>query len=293
MDNLLNIIKSYNIIGFGECSHGQQKINEFRFKVFKELVRKYKFNTIVLEENYDLCYLINNYIQTGKGNIKSILNDCYHPWQSIIMLKIIKWMRKWNINNNTKLKFIGIDAIDKSSYQVNKVSLHTNTYKYWKKLIKNNKSRDYNMYLMFKKLYNIRDKYFIIAHNDHLRNKSLSPREFSHIKNNAHDAFGQYISKYYKKNYYCIANTFNKGYYRALDPKKEYKLVNVSAKNYCSFDKKFQNEEYMFIDRNKVKTYDNLKIKSCTGIKNNIDCTKINAFNGILLLDNETPLISY
>ena len=37
----------------------------------------------------------------------------------------------------TGLKFIGIDAIDKSSYQVNKVSLHTNTYKYWKKLIEN------------------------------------------------------------------------------------------------------------------------------------------------------------
>lgn len=281
MNNLIDIISKYNIIGFGECSHGQQKINEYRFNVFKELVKKHKFNTIVVEENYDLCYLLNNYIKTGQGNIKSILNDCHHPWQSIIMIKIIKWMRQWNINNTTKLKFVGIDIQDKSSFQVNKVSYHNNTYKYWNKLIKNNKSRDYNMYLMFKKIYNTKDKYFIIAHNDHLRNKPFS----NHI-----DAFGQYMNKYYSTKYYCIANTFNNGYYRAMDPKKEYNLVNVSAKNYCSFDKKFQNEKYMFIDRHKVKTYDNLKIKSCTGLKDIIDCTKIDAFDGILLLDNETPL---
>lgn len=110
INTIVKIAQNKKIIGMGEATHGQNKITKFRIKVFKELVKNAGYTVFVLEEQYSCCELINNYIQTGEGIPKNILQYFGIPWQSTHMLNLIEWMKQYNIKNNNKLEFKGIDV---------------------------------------------------------------------------------------------------------------------------------------------------------------------------------------
>tara|TARA_B110000037_G_C16998551_1_gene456106 strand:- start:156 stop:1031 length:876 start_codon:yes stop_codon:yes gene_type:complete len=205
INKIINISDNINILGMGEATHGQKKITDLRIKIFKKLVKKNNYTVFVLEEQYSCCELINKYIKTGIGKPKNILKCFSFPWSNIEILNLIKWMRKYNINNNNILEFKGIDCQSicdkyKSNSIINNFVIKCNK-KYLK--YKNYNERDLIMFKIFMKLYNKTKKYFLYFHMYHLQKK--------------YNTFGFYLYKKFKNKYYAIGNSFYYGSYIGKD----------------------------------------------------------------------------
>ena len=69
-----------------------RKNNWIRIELFKNLVKKCNYNVFVLEDNYSLCKLINNYLHKGEGIPKDLFLKLMFPWRSILMLNFLKWI---------------------------------------------------------------------------------------------------------------------------------------------------------------------------------------------------------
>lgn len=201
------ILAKHQIIGFGEATHGQERITKFRIKIFKNLVKNHGFTSFVLEDSYAVCTIINRYIQ-NKLNIDINKIQLMTPFCTKFMYNLIKWMKNYNKRNGNILEFIGIDL----QYYNEDVITKMDEYAY--KLFNNNRiERDEKMFKLFVKMFNPRNKYFIYAHMGHLQIKDK--------------VLGYYLKNHFRKSYYSIGNVFYNGEYSGLSERgKIYNIEN-------------------------------------------------------------------
>lgn len=213
--------RNVNIVAMGEATHGQEKITKLRIKIFKQLAKKNNFTVFVLEEQYSLCELINDWIHNKSSfELDYLFKQLMWPWKSFQMHKLLIWMKKYNEANNNLLEFKGIDVQSKSpDYDakddisiyaeniVNKLNALNDTI--------NSESgedcfslRDKSMFEIFMKIYDPNKKYFIHAHNGHL-SKGRAYQDFLDL--------GYFLSKKFKTKYLVIGNSFNGRYYAGFD----------------------------------------------------------------------------
>lgn len=232
IQKILSIAPTVQIIGMGEASHGQEEITKVRIKIFKELVKKCGYSVFILEDQYSCCEEINKYLQTGIGNPKKLLLHLAWFWWSYDMLKLVKWMRKYNKNNGNILEFHGIDIQSVCDGYHN---TNDGIAKYVEKKFLENGSvdqddwvvadgfRDRSMYGVFMKIYNPKKKYFIYAHNYHISRNDIvgsnnykagtqwEGRDFN--GDEKVKWLGCYLSKKFGNNYFSIGNIFTRGGY--------------------------------------------------------------------------------
>ena len=175
ISKLADKIKDYKIIGLGEATHGQLKLNEFRNKLIKYLVKKYNFRVIVLEEQYSCSKILDKYIKDK--NISYLDGIDAFPFLSKTFVNLLNWLKSYNKKNKNKVSIIGIDCNDECP-KYNSKSI-TNKYvikliKAYNKIpysegIKRINFRDKCMYKIFMKQYNEKYKYLILSHNGHLQ----------------------------------------------------------------------------------------------------------------------------
>lgn len=219
IQKIVKLSKNFKIFGMGEATHGQDLITQFRTKVFKNLVKYAGYTVFVLEEQYSCCQLINIYIQTGIGNPEQILQKISWPWQSTSMLGLIKWMRKYNIENGNKLRFYGVDIkfncrdycreddeiMDFVGEKIkNQIKLDDNSNQ--EDINKAINYRDKGMFEVFMKIYNPDKKYFLYAHQGHLSKEKYYEGDVKNAK-----WFGNYIYEAFGEDYYTVGNSFVNG----------------------------------------------------------------------------------
>ena len=194
----MNKLLDYKLIGIGEFSHGIEESWEFRFNLLKYSMRYtnkkiYIFNEMSVwqAENImnDTIYSkkLNKFIQFDKIKIEDTtegeLNKpawgklwqyTNHSTESIIFLKIIKYIRK----NRDRITLIGIDN--------------------------DNLDRDYDMYINIIKYYNPVNINFLWAHNHHIDNIKLHNHNLRYIENKDHKYYCGYYLKKKLKDEYCI-----------------------------------------------------------------------------------------
>lgn len=232
---ILHIANNVKIIGMAEATHGQAEITKFRIKVFKNLVKKCGYTVFILEDQYSCCEKINQYIQTGIGNPNELLHQLVWFWWSSDMLKLIKWMRQYNLDNNNILEFRGLDV----QSICDGINVNDPIAKYAKRKFYANEKvdqddwvaadgfRDKSMFDIFMKIYNPRKKYFIYAHNYHIAIQDI-------VGDNNYDPgtqwegrdfngdeyvcwLGCHLSKQFGNDYFSIGNAFTKGGYLETD----------------------------------------------------------------------------
>jgi erythromycin esterase len=111
---LQDLCKDRRIIGMGEATHGTQEFQETKTRVFKYLVTKLNYNLFGIEANFSECRAVNDYVLFGKGDpLKSLalISANYYFWNTAQMLKLIEWMRTYNMSkpDAKKIKFYGFD----------------------------------------------------------------------------------------------------------------------------------------------------------------------------------------
>lgn len=287
VNRIIKIAKKVNIIGAGEATHGQKKITEFRIKLFKELVKKCNYTVFVLEEQYSCCELINQYIQTGKGNPKNILKQLMFPWQNNYILNLIIWMRKYSKKYKIELNFKGIDFQFKCENYKGSTKIDKFVNNLVCKYNKISKKRDYYMFKIFMKFYDPSKKYFLYAHMAHLQKNKYD-------KKDKNIWFGNYLFKKFNNKYFAIGNTFYYGSYLAIDTENKYNLAKVIiTKNITKNTNKLKNGFHLITNKNRnKKIYEGDAFFSSKDPASTFYITTIgNRFDAIIVINNEVPYI--
>lgn len=237
-NKILYIADQVKILGMSDITHGQNNITKFRIHIFKILVKKYGYTVFVLEDQYSCCELINQYVKTGSGDIRKIMSELMWFWKCYDLLKLIKWMRKYNAQNGNILEFKGIDIQslcedDNDNNDYNNAEIDDPiAFFVKKKFRKDNKIdktdwikyysyRDKAMFEVFNQIYDPTKKYFIYAHNTHLAKLDYL-EEHQPFK-----LLGTYLSEKYNRNYYIIGNVFFSGKYIEVEPDDNTKTIKL------------------------------------------------------------------
>jgi erythromycin esterase-like protein len=268
----------------------QAKITQYRIDVFKQLVKKCNYTVFVLEENYYNCEIINKYIQ-GKSNIdikNFIIKEFMFPWKNIHILNLIKWMRKYNNKNESKLEFIGIDCQKIN----NKIKTKCIVIKYIDKIIKehnvNKKDRDLCMYNIFMKIYKPEKKYFLYAHMGHLQKNQ------KYTNNNKILWLGMHLYKKFKNKYFVFGNTFYYGTYLGLEFNENndcYFTTNTITKNMTKKSYKFKKGLNIINNNNKnLDIYEGHAVVETSEPMKYFYKSKVkNKYNAIIVINDEMP----
>jgi erythromycin esterase-like protein len=272
----------YKIIGIGEATHGQLKINNWRIQLFKTLVKKHRFTVLVMEEEYSCGKILDKYIKNKSNFYLDGIDNIGFLNKSFVNL--LKWMRKYNMKNNNTLSIIGIDCQGLCP----KYKSNSKTTNYVTNLVQkyNNNptqgTRDKYMYKIFMKQFNINKKYVIFGHNAHLQKEKYD------VKDNI-IWLGNYLSKYFANKYFVIGNTFYRGKYLAKDTDNNYKLsiAKIKVKKELEDGLYFTNKklkkvnvyegEVSFSSKNPNKTFYKIKFN--------------NRFDALIVINNEKAFI--
>lgn len=98
------------IFAMGEATHGTKDFFDIKVNTFKYLVENHNFKVFGIEASYGECNYINDYIQSGEGNIDTIMTYFnFWTWRTEEVKNLILWMKEFNQKNEEKLNFYGFD----------------------------------------------------------------------------------------------------------------------------------------------------------------------------------------
>lgn len=98
------------VFAMGEATHGTKDFFDIKAKSFEYLVKHENFRIFGIEASYGECSFINDYIQTGIGEIDSVMHYFnYWTWRTEEVKALILWMKEYNKSNTEKIKFYGFD----------------------------------------------------------------------------------------------------------------------------------------------------------------------------------------
>src|SRR3989440_9052092 len=76
---LKQIVGNASIVGLGEATHGTHEFFEMKHRLLEFLVEQMGFTTFAIEGDWDAGAQINDYVMTGKGNARDLL-QLFHIW---------------------------------------------------------------------------------------------------------------------------------------------------------------------------------------------------------------------
>ncbi|WP_395373842.1 erythromycin esterase family protein [Marinicella sp. W31] len=99
------------IIGLGENSHGAKNLFEMKTEIIKHLIEKAKVTQVSLEMPAITALAVNDYIQGNSDDKqKTLLALNYPSWQTQSMLKLLDWLKAYNLSNANEIVFSGFDV---------------------------------------------------------------------------------------------------------------------------------------------------------------------------------------
>jgi erythromycin esterase len=107
--------RNVEVFGMGEATHGTKEFFEIKAKSFEYLVTHFNYKVFGIEASYGECNYINDYINSGIGNIDSVmLNFSFWTWRTQEVKNLILWMKDYNQHqpDSGKIIFYGFDMQD-------------------------------------------------------------------------------------------------------------------------------------------------------------------------------------
>ncbi|NUW30057.1 erythromycin esterase family protein [Nonomuraea sp. SMC257] len=116
LDALSEMTRDASIVGIGEVTHGSKELFTVRNRMFRHLVSNQGFTTIALEAPWSAGVRLDEYIRTGKGDLRTIMREdfqqAYGFWQTKEWMDLYTWMREYNRTARHKLRVMGFDMGD-------------------------------------------------------------------------------------------------------------------------------------------------------------------------------------
>jgi erythromycin esterase len=94
---LRGLVGDARVVALGEATHGTHEFFRMKHRMIEFLVKEMGFTTFAIESNPAGADRINQYIQTGEGDLEELRQYlCCWPWHTREMLDLIDWMRRHN-----------------------------------------------------------------------------------------------------------------------------------------------------------------------------------------------------
>jgi erythromycin esterase len=109
---LKGIVGSARVVALGEATHGTKEFFEMKHRILQFLVEEMGFNIFAIEAAWAESNLVNDYVQTGRGDPARLLAGLgFWTWNTQEVLDMILWMRQHNENPGraSKVSFCGFD----------------------------------------------------------------------------------------------------------------------------------------------------------------------------------------
>lgn len=100
------------IVGMGEATHGTKEFFDLKSKTFKFLVTNCNYKVFGIEASYGECSFINDYVNSGIGNIDTVMDHFdFWTWRTEEVKELILWIKNYNQqkSESEKISFYGFD----------------------------------------------------------------------------------------------------------------------------------------------------------------------------------------
>ncbi len=107
------MIGAATVVGLGEATHGSHEFFALKERVFRYLVDEKGFTTFALEIGWPSGVLIDEYVQSGRGDARQILKEALggSPFEREEFLHLVEWMRDHNrCSPGRRVHFMGDDV---------------------------------------------------------------------------------------------------------------------------------------------------------------------------------------
>lgn len=109
---LKQLIGDARIVALGEATHGTHEFQVMKHRLVRFLVTEMGFTDFALEANLPESEYINDYVHTGKGELKQLMIDLHvWAWNTEEIRDMIGWMREYNQRSDVAahVSFHGFD----------------------------------------------------------------------------------------------------------------------------------------------------------------------------------------
>jgi len=110
MQKLKQVVGDARIVSLGEATHGTREFFQLKHRMLEFLASEMGFTIFSIEANMPEAYKLNEYVLTGKGDPKQLLEGLYFwTWNTQEVLEMILWMREFNKSGKGRVEFTGFD----------------------------------------------------------------------------------------------------------------------------------------------------------------------------------------
>jgi erythromycin esterase-like protein len=99
-----------HIVALGEGTHGTSEFFRMKHRIIRYLASEMGFTVFTIEANMPEAYRVNDYVLTGRGDPRALLDGMYlWTWNTHELLDMIEWMRAFNASGRGHIQFTGFD----------------------------------------------------------------------------------------------------------------------------------------------------------------------------------------
>ena len=116
MKPILNSMAASQVVGLGEGTHGTSEFQTMRTWITRYLCEEKGYSIVCLENSYGWCVELNKYIQTGEGNVDTLMKqNLLGMWQNTEIKELLQWMQQYNHTHKHKIQLAGMDYSETST----------------------------------------------------------------------------------------------------------------------------------------------------------------------------------
>ncbi|MFI7064969.1 erythromycin esterase family protein [Kribbella sp. NPDC050124] len=109
LGDLRQSIGGAQLVGLGEAVHSTAEITRLKHRVLRYLVERMGFRAIAFEEDWSLCTQVNEYVRTGRGDLKALIGQMSQAWRSQELADVLEYVRTYNARHRDKVYFAGVE----------------------------------------------------------------------------------------------------------------------------------------------------------------------------------------
>ncbi|MFE3446974.1 erythromycin esterase family protein [Nocardia sp. NPDC059180] len=93
---IADAVGAARVIGLGESTRFSRQTFGIRGQVFQELVRRYGFRALAIQDTAAAGERLDHFLRTGQGDARALLAEAWRPWRTEEMAETLYWIAEFN-----------------------------------------------------------------------------------------------------------------------------------------------------------------------------------------------------